>query len=634
MGLMLLVAIVFCLFGGREGYLAPLSGSVIFHCSALVAGHMIFRTVFPTWAIHESWGYSWALGLAVHGLVGFGLAELALYQAPVVWGYLVGLFFFGCVFFADLKTVTIPLRLPNSWTLLTSSVVLAYLLFNCVPPTFYDATTYHVGLPMQYAFWGESIVTPHQIFSAFPLLAELSTGLIYLVTKSAVFVNVAHAGIIVPLLLMVQKTAKQMFGNQEASVAGFVLVSIPTIHFLVGGTKSDLLLYLYIAVILSLCASWETHKDELNLNAEVNKRYFLLLLLFAGLCLSAKLSSVVYVVVYMGGYLASSRSLLPKERKLIVTGLVLAVVAGCPFYIRNWFVLGNPTYPFLTSVFGGDSTGADFATSQAIKVEGIEGLLNLWRLPWDVCFVNPDPTMINTFGGVVFFFLPVALFQRTFFHTQKRNCIFLLLTIPYWLSTYMLLRFHPFLVLLGALWAARGVVRLCQLGKSGRFLVPCLVLFLAYENLSFSTQALNILLREPLSVHLEDASHGDFLGQAQESFPAFEFLNETSNIDSVIYMMSDYRLAYLERRAIFSGITVPPAYAVLVKESTSGQDIIERLKKTGANYLIFHGPTIHLLQERHLLNWGDEEENRVREMLSLLGQPLFYENAYAVYALD
>ena len=634
LGPMVLVAILFCLFGGSESYIAPLSAAVLFHSSALVTGHMIFRTVFRTWSIHESWGYSWALGLAVHGFVGFGLAELSLYQAPVIWAYLLGILFFGYVFLTDLKTATIPLRLPNLWTLLTMIVVLAYLLFNCVPPTFYDATTYHVGLPMQYAFWGESIVTPHQIYSAFPLLAELSTGLIYLVTKSALFVNVAHAGMIVPLLMMVQKTAKHMFGNQEAAVAGFVFVSIPTIHFLVGGTKSDLLVYLFVAVILSLCASWESHDEETDLNAEMSKRYFLLLFLFGGLCLSAKLSSGVYVMAYVGLYLASSRSLIPKEKRIIVFGLMLAAVAASPFYIRNWFVLGNPTFPFLTSIFDGDSTGADFLTSQAVKVDGLQEVLSLWRLPYDVCFVNSDPTMINTFGGVVFFFLPVALLQRTFFYSQKRNCIYLLLTIPYWLSTYMLLRFHPFLVLLGTLWAARGVVRLCRLGQTGRFVVPCLVLFLVYENLSFSTQALNILLREPLSVHLDDTSHDDFLSHAQESYPAFKFLNETSKAHSVVYMMSDYRIAHLERRAVISGVNVKPAYAGIVKESSSGKDIIEQLKNTGANYLVFHGPTIQLLHERHLLDWDEEEEGRVREMLSLLGKPLFYENAYAVYALE
>jgi hypothetical protein len=621
------------LYAPSEGYAGPVAGALLFHASAIFVGHAFLRFFFPDWKVHESWLYAWCLGIGIHGYTLFFAAELSFFNSQFARVYFVLALVTGFMFAKDLRPRG-PMR--NAFRPLnvgTWLIACLYVGLNCIPPAFYDATTYHLGLPMQYAAWGESVVTRHQIYSAFPLLSELSTSLLLLVKGEAAPVNAAHAMMIVPLTLLVRRIATKLFDSTAGLSAGLVLITVPMVHFLVAGTKSDLLLYLMLAAQISASTSMVLQSEGTDRFEAHLHRNGLLMFVFAGMAMAVKLSAAVHCFIFVLLTFIYAKKFFPHLKQALGVGIPVCIALAAPTYLRNWIELGNPTYPFMAGIFGGDSTGGDYLITQAHRVQTLDDVLSLWRLPYDLCFENPDPTMYNLFGGLVFVFLVGAFVWRRVMPIERLWLLYIMISVPYWLATYALLRFHPIMVLMVVIWTGYGIARALAYRSQTAPLVGALVMYLCYQNLSDSVQANSILTRDSLSVHSGQETYDSYLSGALESYAVYQFINENTPDDSIVFMMSDYRLAYLDRRALFSGINTKPRFANIVRESKSPADIVSRIRDTGASYLLFHGATVDLFNKRGLLEWTKEDDSRLREMLRIIGRPLYSQNGYILFSL-
>jgi hypothetical protein len=100
-------------------------------------------------------------------------------------------------------------------------------------------------------------------------------------------------------------------------------------------------------------------------------------------------------------------------RDLALFGLVAALIAS-PWYLKNWIFTGNPVYPFLFDLFGGQYWDSFRADWYAAADTGIGFRPTTWLgLPWLLTLGVRD---VNYWDGrtgpLLLLFLPLVLFYR------------------------------------------------------------------------------------------------------------------------------------------------------------------------------------------------------------------------------
>ena len=326
-----------------------------------------------------------------------------------------------------------PVNLP-SWPvgLYLGAVALLTLLVALLPPTDWDGLFYHLTGPKLYVQAGQVIGVVDIPHLSFPSLMEmLFTWAILL--RGDIAAKLLHACFGLLLAGLVYLNARRFFGRKSAWLAVVILTSMPMINTLAGWAYNDLALAFYQLASLYAIINYLLLKNNLAKRStgvltqpSIHHSEFavqnsllpwlLLSAVFAGLAMGLKYTSFVTPLVVAGliGWdLIRSKSTpdrLATLKNLAVFALVAGLVAA-PWYLKNWFFTGNPVYPFLFDLFGGQFWDSFRADWYAAAGTGVGFKPTTWlALPWLLTLGIRDANYWDgRTGPLLLLFLPLVL---------------------------------------------------------------------------------------------------------------------------------------------------------------------------------------------------------------------------------
>ena len=228
-------------------------------------------------------------------------------------------------------------KTPILYGLLTC-IFLGYLWLASPPPWMRDSLTYHLALAKQYAQHGQYIQTDMVVFGYFPQGWQSILTLFHSPFNGTSLFNPRFINVCITTM-----TSFGIIGFLKQNKCTSTLALFGGITYLLTPTILEFGTSCYVLPWLSMTGLWlaVAIKEERSLWT---------IGLLTGLLCSIKYSALIVPCIL--GVLVSSKH----KDSLAATipfwmGLLLL---GSPFYLRNLILTGNPTFPLLYSIFGGE----------------------------------------------------------------------------------------------------------------------------------------------------------------------------------------------------------------------------------------------------------------------------------------
>jgi len=235
-------------------------------------------------------------------------------------------------------------------------------------------------------------------------------------------------------------------------------------------------------------------------------------------------------------------------------------------------------------------------------------------------------------------FMPIVALLLVIATSAKRHrnlrFVFILCccTLPFWFFSSPRARYLPLLWLAIAFASSAGFAALEK--KSHQIIGSMLLILTLVVGLSWNLQADEKLLGHRASYIFGHQDRETYLKEAYGPYAAFDFVNKMLPQDAIVFIMGDNRAAYLERRAILSGVYVTPHHEKLLVNAKSAEDVHKRLQETGATHLLISHPGMKRLEDWGWGKWTPQERERMNQFLQNLKQPLFSEKGWVLFNLE
>jgi 4-amino-4-deoxy-L-arabinose transferase-like glycosyltransferase len=426
------------------------------------------------------------------------------------------------------------------------------LLSALAPAVAGDALCYHLELPKQFLARGAIEYLPLHENSTFPLLTEMWF-LWALALDSAVAAQLVHWGL---GLLMAGATvllARPMIGHRPAWLAGAVVLMVPGVTNQMAAPLNDVALAVFTTLALAawqraICHSERSEESppasplrrETLRCAQGDKEWLLVAGVMAGAALAIKYVALVLALavgaLWCGTFLRRAGQRGALLRGAAVVWLFAALIAG-GWYARAAYHRGNPVYPFLSSLAGGDGPPTMRESKTPLKWNARD----LLTAPWQVTM---QPARFggrgHQLGGLFLVALPAVLLIPC-----RPLWPFLGISAVYVALWYALRQNVRFLLPLVPILAAGAAAALVDLGRW-----PALPRAIGLAACG-SVIVLGALIpayraRQHVRVALGLESREEFLGRCEPAYRAARFVNAHLPPDAHL-LSQDFRAFYFER---------------------------------------------------------------------------------------
>jgi hypothetical protein len=273
-----------------------------------------------------------------------------------------------------------PRRRPTFAFLLAAVVGAAlapYVLIPLYPPTAFDATMFHLAAAKEFAQQGAVVAVPNLRFPVYTFgVHVLYTALLELGSDLAPALLSTLASALVALLLVAWGRAAG--GWRTGLAAGLLWLASPIVLYVSTIPYLDTMLTLFVTAA-GYCF-WRWHRGDCRLSLALSGA-------FVGLACSVKYTAL-FVLATLGILLLVLAARRPKAVATIAIFGMSALAAGAPWYIRSAWLTGNPTWPFLASLFGVGPywTARDLADAWAdLRTPGMgHDVKAFLALPWNL----------------------------------------------------------------------------------------------------------------------------------------------------------------------------------------------------------------------------------------------------------
>jgi 4-amino-4-deoxy-L-arabinose transferase-like glycosyltransferase len=620
---------------------------------ALAIGAWLLQRLRPDRSLVETTILGTGLGLGLLGFISLALGFLGLFQPVPAYGVLIAL---SGLALPQARRLLLrwrawrPANRPNRLTTLFLAAMAGLtLLVALLPPTDVDGLFYHLTGPKLYLAAGRivgGIDIPHLNF---PALMEMLYAWAMLL-RGDIAAKLLHTVFGLLLAGLVYLTAGRLLDRKAAWPAVLLLVSMPMVGTLAGWAYNDLALAFY-----QLAAVYAIINYQLAMSND-GRRWLVLSGLLAGLAMGLKYTSFVTPLVVGGLILWANygpgRFARPGSP---FTGLVdfaifaaVALVMVLPWYAKNWVFTGNPVYPFLSGIFGGQYWDDFRAAWYAAAGTGI-GFRpgTLLALPWLLTLGVRDANYWDGRTGPLFLlFLPLLLLYGLFrYHRNETGrpaaldplLIYALAQFGFWALGVVWSR---------ALWQSRlllpGLVGLAPVAGwlwanlsdfdlSGfslkRFVNVTIALTLALTVVDAGLLTLQI---NPLAYLLGLESRPEYLTrQLGAHYAAMQRIDEELPAEAVILFLWEPRSYYCRRDCRPDSIL--DEFPHLVYQHNSAEAIARTWREAGVTHVLLHRAVL-----KFVLNEAPRTVNRVALTdLETGSLHLLFDvaGAYQVYAL-
>ncbi len=576
--------------------------------------------------------------------LGIGLACLAFATfvsalAGIVW--LAGFVASGMALYGLWRLIAGPHVSPTRESLLPSVatgtfVGLSWLLtwlWATIPPVFYDELAYHLVIPQRALTTGRLEALPWLYYTYMPHASDLllAWGLWW---GDAIGARAGHVAVWMIATLAAWGLAESVARPQNARWAGFAVMAAlaisPTLWFLSTLTFAEAALT--AALLCAACLLVTSHDTP---------RPWLAFGLLLGFVAGVKLSGIAWMVAAL---LAAGA--LGWRRRDVGLSAAVAGLCGLPWWLRAWWLTGNPVFPMGYRVLGGRQW-SDFSETR-LRGDlpaglGDLGLGGLLRLPLDLV-IHPEQFGSASDVGLpavaaVGLLLLLPLFVRATSPAERARRLataaglFASISILAWLVTSTTARF------LAPLFAL-GLVSLAALAVN--FSLPlrtiacaCLLLaggwgawrFVGEQESVFASTAVALGRETPEAYAVQRLDH----------YAAARFVREHTATDAKLLLIGEARAYYFGREALAPYPYVEHPMGGWIREAATPEALAARVAAEGFTHVVLNVREFARLRDKYgiLAFSGPDDallDQRLKEFPRAL-DTLFTQHGVYVFAI-
>lgn len=497
------------------------------------------------WGLHPEW-------LVVGPPIGFALLGLVC--------ELRGCFLPAAVGERSPRPAEPPAGRSRWWCCLVPFAIVV-LLGSLLPPWEFDVLEYHLQIPKEWHAQGRIGFVPHNVYGNMPLGAEMHA--LFAMTLavgadpwwSGALAGKTVTGLIaVVTALAVGAAGTRCWSARTGAIAAVLFLATPWVvqTSMAGLIDSVVGSYLFLAAY-ALWRWWQESSVVESAETAPRRRvgeWLVMAGFLAGSAAACKYPGAAFVVLPLGAVTLLPRPNASTFRVRGVATVVFALsaaVGGGAWYAKNAVVAGNPAYPLLYGVFGGETrtpekdvqwrrahrpggpTGDAYGTRELAQSIAQVG----WRSPW------LSPLLV-----------PLAL-AAIAWRTPRRPLLPWLLLIGFvltvwWCFTHRIDRFWIPLLPVVALVAGAGVMPLAE--RFGRRVV---------DGVLATGLALQLLVCISPGSSEEPFGNNRFFMSLDKlrdasTLPAHRQLNERVPVGAKVLLVGDARPFYLRPAAIYN----------------------------------------------------------------------------------
>lgn len=538
--------------------------TILLTINAFALGNLTLRRLLPNSACNTpALLLAGGMGLGWLGILGFGMVLVGATHTGILLGaqVLILVYFYrrGEVTETLNQIRTLRREIKESatqipvWMVWFASIAFALTaLRTYLPPVdAFDALLYHLRIPQLWLADGglQPYNIPHYWF---PGIVE-GVYVWGLGMGSELVSQQAHFLWAFLLTLLIWHWTRQLFGDIAAAWAVLLIFSMPSMLLLATWAYTDLALSFYgVAMLYCLWAGIETD----------DKRWWKISAIAAGMAMGVKYTSVVMPIsaaLIITAWTFQS----PREWiRAVAQFSLFSLVTGSVWYLRNWYWMGNPFYPF---VFGGRYW--DSFRAQAFSGAGT-GIGWDWEaillLPITVTLGYQDANSIDAdIGPLLLTALPLALLAMRrikAYDAIKRNAltaigIFIATSAAFWIYGYISSRglwqarlLMPAMIPF-AIPAAIGVTAIREF-DSKKFQASFIIsgLLIASMALNLINMGLSVIARNPFALATGIVTRESYLEKYQPGYAsALEMISRLPE-DASVYFLFEPRSYGMTRK--------------------------------------------------------------------------------------
>jgi 4-amino-4-deoxy-L-arabinose transferase-like glycosyltransferase len=487
-------------------------------------------------------------------------------------------------------------------------------LASRVPPVFYDALVYHLGIPNQYLIHHSIRFLPYTIHSHHPFLIQNLFSICLLLggqgtTKLLVLMLAIFNAFSLSLFAM------RLCKRSVAWLAGGIFLLTPSILITGALVNVDLGFSLYTLLAFYALCMWAIKKDN---------KWLIVSALMTGFSLGTKYTGIIFCfglcVLCLIFILIKERQDLRYTLKTIIIYVFISLSIGSGWYIKNLVWTQNPFYPKWADVWGNPKIpkkNLDAFNSSANAYNAKDNTRNsILTLPLDLV-LHPEWFGVGgTLGPLFLILLPLA------FVPDKKNKLYYILAlyciIYYfaWAYTFRMTRFALPLFAILILLATGTLARLFQRKrKLYRYIIITILMLGFLYNLYYSIAQFSHVY-DPWKYLTGKEPEESYLSRAIPSYPIFRYINNNLPSNSRILFLGETINFYCHRDVISStAFDINPIIPVL-KNAKTKEEVYAYLKLIGVTHLLINFPGMERL-ERSYRTFGFEDKD-----LRLLGDIL------------
>ena len=293
-----------------------------------------------------------------------------------------------------------------AFLLLAGFIVVLAVLMGFHPPLDYDVQEYHLGAPAMWLRMGQVQYLPNNVYSNFPLNAEMLFGgaMVVLDWKGKADVYPGSYGAIAIVMLFTILSALAL-GDIASRLAGRRAGVLAVAFFLTCRWVFDVSIKAYVEmplIFFSILAVDRILRSVLDGAQEEAGRDLLVGGLCLGFAMGTKYTAWAYFAAPLGVFLLVSAALGKVRFRHVVVCGVAALAAVMPWLVRNLVNTGNPIFPMFAGTLGAGAWDA----AQVAR--------------WNWAHRPTDPFLIQRFREVfvndlrlsplMYLFVPVGVF--------------------------------------------------------------------------------------------------------------------------------------------------------------------------------------------------------------------------------
>jgi len=330
---------------------------------------------------------------------------------------------------------------PVDAALVGAAVVLSLVLLcgAAAPCVEYDTMEYHAAVPAEWIRSGRIVALPHNVYSYFPMGAEMFTMAAMAVsdspTEGAVAGKILSGSCTIWAALALGCVGRRLFTLRAGLIAAVLYLTTPAVfNVSVLGFVEDVQSFYVAAALLCATILWQRGDGIHDGPGARSLGPAILTGVMVGMTLSIKLTSAVFVLPPAAVFCLAALAARRITWRALPALAIAAAVVGAPFYIRNLVLTGNPFFPVLSTWLGGPPGWTD-AMARHFAEHHWPGAMT-WQALADALIGSADappstwPSFL--FGGAVLLAAPFALAHRPWRRSAVVLLGIVLVTVVVW----------------------------------------------------------------------------------------------------------------------------------------------------------------------------------------------------------